>query len=139
MNTIYFSIMSIALIGGIGGILLFMYNTILDNRDRKKRYLIISAIGLIVFISLNLAEKKIYTNTYAGRESLMSKAELYLNEKLLDKNFKITGMNNEGTVDYSISDGNDEIKKELSYEQYWNAKLNKSDSDSFWFLPIFLK
>ncbi|ELC8368270.1 hypothetical protein ACSW8X_16755 (plasmid) [Clostridium perfringens] len=140
MNTIYFSIMSIALMGGIGGILLFMYNIILGNRDGEKKYLIISVIGLCVFIFLNLAEKKIYTNTYAGRNELMSKAELYLNEKLLDKKFNITGINSEGTVDYTVLDNNKTVKKEIKYDQYWNAKLNNSnDSDSFWFFPVFLK
>lgn len=137
MNTIYFLAQAIALITIFFGMLKFLIN--MGDRDNKK-YIIVSIVGLLIFILLGACEKSIYTGTNIGKKELISKAELYLNEKLLDKEFNITGINSEGTVDYTVLDNNKTIKKEIKYDQYWNAKLNSSnDSDSFWFFPVFLR
>lgn len=137
MNAIYFLAQGIALLTIFFGILKFVIN--IGYRDNKK-YIIVSIVGLLIFILLGLCEKSIYTGTSFGKKELINKAELYLNEKLLDKEFNITGINSEGTVDYTVLDNNKTIKKEIKYDQYWNAKLNNSnDSDSFWFFPVFLR
>lgn len=94
-------------------------------------------ISFLVFFLAGVAKAQFYyVQTKSGKDECIRNAETYLNENYLNNKYEITGIKNNGDVEYTLYNADGELNKEVQIDTYMNYK--KDDGDSFWFIPWFI-